>query len=375
MASRNLLVSSVSMRFLHILAALLVFPIACILLLIGGLGLLASVLSFFQGDESFGGASTLFIGGIFVWLGILLFWRAVNWISPAAERSLSNARDFSHGNIHPANLAPVSRPGPIFRSDTLTIEDVDQMTGLEFEAFVAAIIRCMGHTAEVTRASNDFGVDVIATVNGERIAIQAKRYSGNVSRTAVSDAVAGKSHYDCQKAAVVTCSNFTKSAIEFAESVDCMLMDRSVVKNLLSQHGKHPDLVAMRKPGLSLNAVQDLSCSENEIFSGLEPDELADCMDGQVLQVPENIRQQILADAVRDHPGDFGTQEYVFEEQCKSYARLYFGADGFPDIPSEIKRQIFASAMSDHPGDFGTQEYVFTEQCKSYRRIQRLNHN
>jgi HJR/Mrr/RecB family endonuclease len=362
------------MRFLPILAALLVFPIACILLLIGGLGLLASV-SFFQSDESTGGALTLFIGSIFVLLGILLIWRAVNWIISAAERSFSNAKDFSHGNIHLANRAPTSRPGSTFKSDALTIEDVDQMTGLEFEAFVAAIIRCLGHAAEVTRASNDFGVDVIATVSGERIAIQAKRYSGNVSRTAVSDAVAAKSHYDCQKAAVVTCSNFTKSAIEFAQSVDCMLMDRSVVKNLLSEHGKHPDLVAMRKLALNLTTVQDLSDSENKIFSGLEPDELADCMDGQFLQVPENIRKQILADAAHDHPGDFGMQEYVFDEQCKSYVRLYFGADRFPDIPNEIKRQFFASAMSDHPDDFGMQEYVFEEQCKSYRKIQRLNHD
>jgi hypothetical protein len=308
------------MRFLRILAALLVFPIAGFLLLIGALGLFASLLSLFQGDQSSWG--TLVLTFSFVMLGILLLWRAVNWISPAEESSFSNAIDSSQGNIYQANHAPTSRPGPTFRSEALTIEDVDHMTGLEFEAFVASITRCMGHAAEVTRASNDFGVDVIATVNGERIAIQAKRYSGNVSRTAVSDAVAGKSHYHCQKAAVVTCSTFTKSAIEFAQSVDCMLLDRLVLTNLLSQHGKHPDLVALRKPVLNLNAVQDLPDSANNIFLGPERDELAESTDSQFLQVPENIRKQILTDAGRDHPGDFGTQEYIFAEQCKGYRKI-----------------------------------------------------
>ena len=243
----------------------------------------------------------------------------------------------------------------------LTIADVDMMSGLEFEQFVAALTRCMGHTAEVTQASNDFGVDVIVTVDDERIAIQAKRYSGNVSRTAVSDAVAGKSHYGCQKAAVVTSSSFTKSAIEFANSIGCMLIDRTK----MSEHGAHPSLVSMRK-------TMPMP-SPGQSFTQQEYTPAVDDLGDEIPAVPDDVREQILANIAQDHPSDFETQEYVFGEQCRSYVRLYSAPDEFPAIPNDVKRQILADVARDHPGDYSTQEDAFQNQCKSYINLRKLS--
>lgn len=100
------------------------------------------------------------------------------------------------------------------------------MEGLDFERLVAELLRDRGYRAEVTQASGDFGVDVIARKGRRRYAIQVKRYKGSVPRTAVSDAVAGKYHWNCDKAWVITSGRFTKDARTLAASTDCQLTDR-----------------------------------------------------------------------------------------------------------------------------------------------------
>ncbi|MCZ7583666.1 MAG: restriction endonuclease [Deltaproteobacteria bacterium] len=60
-----------------------------------------------------------------------------------------------------------------------------------------------------------------------KYAVQVKRYTGQkVSRRAVSDAVAGKAHYGCTHAMVVTNSTFTPGARLLAGSTGCELIDR-----------------------------------------------------------------------------------------------------------------------------------------------------
>lgn len=107
-----------------------------------------------------------------------------------------------------------------------SLEEVDAMDGLEFELFVADLLEQQGWRVEVTRGSGDLGVDVVACHSEERWAVQVKRQEAPVSRRAVSDAVAGRDHYDCTDAMVVTNSTFTRGAVELAESTGCELVDR-----------------------------------------------------------------------------------------------------------------------------------------------------
>lgn len=103
------------------------------------------------------------------------------------------------------------------------------MNGLEFEVYIARLLRHMGYKVENIKASVDFGVDIIAKKQDETYAIQVKRHSYPVSRRAVSDAVAGKQHYNCDKAMVITNNYFTKDAIALANSCDCILIDRKTL--------------------------------------------------------------------------------------------------------------------------------------------------
>ena len=87
------------------------------------------------------------------------------------------------------------------------------MAGLEYEKFVADYLKRKGYWGvKVTRASGDFGIDVIAHKNGKKYAVQCKYYSAPVGVSAVQEAVAGKAHYGCNAAMVVTNNVFTKAA-------------------------------------------------------------------------------------------------------------------------------------------------------------------
>jgi HJR/Mrr/RecB family endonuclease len=86
----------------------------------------------------------------------------------------------------------------------LQIEDVDVMDGLAFEHYVAGLLRDRGYAATVTPGSGDLGVDVIAEQAGIRYAVQVKRYSGAVSRRAISDVVGVLVHYRCTVGMIIT---------------------------------------------------------------------------------------------------------------------------------------------------------------------------
>lgn len=115
------------------------------------------------------------------------------------------------------------------KADKKTIEDVDLMSGKEFEHFISELFKKFGYQTEVTKASGDQGIDIIATKGLVKVAIQAKCYSGVVGNHAIMEAVAGMKYYDATKCMVVTNNFFTKSARELAESNNVELWDRSVL--------------------------------------------------------------------------------------------------------------------------------------------------
>jgi restriction system protein len=112
---------------------------------------------------------------------------------------------------------------------SISLDYVDNMQGVGFENYVKVLLRHRGFAVEITKASGDLGVDLVARCQDESIAIQVKRQKGPVSRHAVSDAVAGMAHYGCRTAMVVTNSHFSQGAKELARSNRCILVDRDVL--------------------------------------------------------------------------------------------------------------------------------------------------
>jgi restriction endonuclease Mrr len=114
--------------------------------------------------------------------------------------------------------------------------DLDQLSGTEFEEFLAGLFRAQGYVAELTPLTGDYGADLILIKDGQRIAVQAKRYVGSVGVAAVQEALSGQAYYQCETAWVVTTGAFTTNALELAKKSGVKLIGRSDIGNLMAQH-------------------------------------------------------------------------------------------------------------------------------------------
>ena len=110
------------------------------------------------------------------------------------------------------------------------IKHVDTLNGVEFERYLKAHFINKGYKVQLTPPQGDYGVDLVIEKNGERVAVQAKRYNHEqgykVNYKAVQEVAAGKAVYHCNKGLVVTNSFFTESAKELAKCNNIELWDR-----------------------------------------------------------------------------------------------------------------------------------------------------
>lgn len=109
------------------------------------------------------------------------------------------------------------------------IAEIDNMSGLDFEKYVAALLKQQGYTRIKLTEKFDYGVDIIAHKDGIRWGVQVKRYSDLVKMAAVQQAVAGLKYYRCHRAMVVTNSTFSKQAKVLATVNECVLIDRTEI--------------------------------------------------------------------------------------------------------------------------------------------------
>ena len=118
-----------------------------------------------------------------------------------------------------------------------TIDELDKMEGHKFEYAVADLLRHNGYReVQVTQASNDYGIDILARRKNVKYAIQCKRYTGHVGNTAVQEAGLGMDFYHCDAAAVITNSSYTKQAVKLAETTGVRLWDRSFLISLIQNY-------------------------------------------------------------------------------------------------------------------------------------------
>lgn len=111
---------------------------------------------------------------------------------------------------------------------------VDRLDPRRFEAFVAELLSAQGYRTQLTKASHDMGVDVLAVRGSERLAVQVKHYSLPVSGKAIAEALLGMPHYGCNACMVVTNSRFTSAAIKAAALHPCTLVDRQELARWLA---------------------------------------------------------------------------------------------------------------------------------------------
>lgn len=109
-----------------------------------------------------------------------------------------------------------------------TMDLIDNMNGQEFESFlIKKILPNEGYyKIKGTTYTGDYGVDIIAYKDDIKCAIQCKRFNNKVTNKAIQEVVAGRKHYKCEKAIVITNNYYTKNAQELAFDNQVELLNR-----------------------------------------------------------------------------------------------------------------------------------------------------
>ncbi len=100
----------------------------------------------------------------------------------------------------------------------------EQMSGTEFEDYVARVARAAKLPVIMTPLSGDWGVDLIIGKRPDRLAVQCKRVSRPVGPGAVQEVVAGASMQGCTRTMVITNNEFTPAARTLAQNHGCHLV-------------------------------------------------------------------------------------------------------------------------------------------------------
>ena len=140
-----------------------------------------------------------------------------------AQQTLEQLRQAMRSEINQRTLA---------RKRLLAI-DPGRLYPDEFERFVAEVFAHLGYQVQRIGKSGDQGVDIIARRGELKLAVQAKRYIGSVSNSAVQEVFTGMVHHQCNRCAVITTGDLTQSAIAVAQSTQCVLIGKERIAALI----------------------------------------------------------------------------------------------------------------------------------------------
>ena len=114
-----------------------------------------------------------------------------------------------------------------------TAQDVSMLKGLAFEEFLRQLFWDLGYVASKTKASGDYGADLILESDEGTTVVQAKQYAKGVGVGAVKDAVFARSYYSADFAMAVSTTTFTKQARHAAERTGVKLVDGAALERYI----------------------------------------------------------------------------------------------------------------------------------------------
>lgn len=123
-----------------------------------------------------------------------------------------------------------------FGGEDAELLNVDLMDGHDFEYWCSDLLYKTGfQNVEVTQASGDDGVDILAGKDGIKYAIQCKRYSSDLGNKPVQEVHTGKAVYNCHVGAVMTNRYFTEGGRRAAAATGTLLWDRDWLRERLKE--------------------------------------------------------------------------------------------------------------------------------------------
>lgn len=134
-----------------------------------------------------------------------------------------------------------SAPRSPRRHERMSLSKLDRMDGHSFEHACSKILLANGFShVKVTQASGDYGIDILASRDGHRYAIQCKCYNSPVGNHAIEEAYAGAAYYDGRIPVVMTNQGFTNAALQMAGKLNVLLWGRNELQKMLIVYNNVP---------------------------------------------------------------------------------------------------------------------------------------
>ena len=152
-------------------------------------------------------------------------------------------------------------------------------TGQQYEYYVACEFHEMGYTTWVTRATRDFGTDVIVQINPYfQIIFQCKYYSSKVGSHAVQEICAAKEYYKAQMCVVITNQEYTEAAKELAAANHILLVSNFDVGDDIERVCETLGLIPEKYVTLNKLILNDVSVERDVLLQQVKSleDELFD---------------------------------------------------------------------------------------------------
>lgn len=145
--------------------------------------------------------------------------------------------------VQPLRTTVNTKNNASVNDSSLALSTIDPV---EFEHLIAHLLSRMGLESELTKASHDGGIDIVALdkrpILGGKIVIQAKRYKRTVPVSCVRDLYGAMQHEGASKAILVTTSKLGADAWQFAEGKPIQLIEGAQLVDLLRLQGIHAHL-------------------------------------------------------------------------------------------------------------------------------------
>lgn len=127
------------------------------------------------------------------------------------------------------------------------------MSGVDFERLVTTLLGRMDFRAEMTKTTGVGGIDIVVILDrpiiGGKYLFQCKRYAPDTLTGAatVREFYGAVTAERASKGILITTSDFSHQAREFAERVGVELINLTVLQQLLAQLEQHPWLADTRQ--------------------------------------------------------------------------------------------------------------------------------
>lgn len=166
-------------------------------------------------------------------------------VSPSSDTFEQSFPAESDEEVVPHPTRPDDRSPAATRSprkhERMSLSKLDRMDGHSFEHACSKILLANGFShVKVTQASGDYGIDVLASRDGQRYAIQCKCYNSPVGNHAIEEAYAGAAYYDGRIPVVMTNQGFTNAALQMASKLNVLLWGRNELQKMLIVYNNVP---------------------------------------------------------------------------------------------------------------------------------------